>query len=276
MRKYGRWAIGPVNVATAFLFIASPLAAGMPSISEKPDSYDYDDTMGADWIRPADVMYIGDSESLGYFGDNIYRAVSTEHDPRTGKLLTVWTYWTCGSDVTTWLHGAVSHCGVRACNGSGRCARDHAPLDKPGNIPYGPVTRYLKGVRPRITLVSLGTNILTKRHFRKREFYNTYLAAVGQLADEIVQSGSRCIWIGPPQPALDTQPAEEYEAFMSDLGHVAQSHGCGYINSDTLSDRSLLLQRDPEGTHYRGAGEIAWAAKVWEKLEPMLKAALAG
>lgn len=270
MRKFWQLIVG----LAAGLAFAPPLLAGMPTISEKPDAYDYDDTMGADWLRPADVMYIGDSESLGYFGDNIYRAVSTEHDPRTGKPLSVWTYWTCGSDVTTWLHGAVSHCGVRACNGSGRCARDHAPLDKPGHIPYGPVTRYLKDVHPRVTLVSLGTNILTMRHFRQTGFYSIYLDAVGQMADRIEAAGSRCIWIGPPQPALKTQPDEEYQTFMRELGHAAESHGCKFIDSGPLSDRSLLLARDPEGTHYRGAGEIAWSEKVWEKLEPLLKAAL--
>jgi hypothetical protein len=98
-----------------------------------------DNPEAGDWVRTADVLYVGDSESLGYFGDNIYRWASEMKHPRTGRKLSVWSFWTCGSDVMSWLVGAKTYCGIRTCNGAGQCARDHGKHDGPGRVAYGPL-----------------------------------------------------------------------------------------------------------------------------------------
>jgi hypothetical protein len=255
------------------------LASGTPGaaaslIAVKPDLPAGADPVQGDWIRPADVMYIGDSESLGYFGDGLYRALSAEKDPKSNRPLRVWTYWTCGSDVPSWITGATSSCGVRSCDGAGDCARDHGPNDGPAQVRYAPLRRYLAEVRPRLTIVSLGTNMLTTRDFYRPAFYALYLQEVGMLAHQIVAAGSGCVWIGPPEPALATKPEKDYRRFAADMGRAAEAEGCRFIDSDPLSDRAFVLKRDPEGTHYQGAGEKSWAAKVWPRLEPLLKTAL--
>jgi hypothetical protein len=268
------WGAARVAVPSLVLLLPTIATAGMPSIVEKRDIYNLADPVQGDWIRPADVMYIADSESLGYFGDNIYKAMSAERDPHSGRLLSVWTYWACGADVPSWLRGATSYCGIRSCNGAGDCARDHGPDDRPAHVTYGPIRRYLAVVKPRLTIVSLGTNILTTHDFRNPDFYEFYLATAGRLVSEITSTGSHCIWIGPPQAALATQPVDKYEKFVADLGRVAEQHNCRFIDSNPLSDRKYVLKRDREGTHYQSAGEIAWAEKVWVRLEPLLKAAM--
>jgi len=244
------------------------------SALEKPDSYNPDIVEG-DWIRPADVLLIGDSESLGYFGAQLYRSLSTEPDPRTGKPLTVWSFWTCGSDVSTWVRGGVSYCGIRTCNGAGDCARDHGPLDKPGRVRYFALRQYVARIHPRITIVSLGSNMLTTGPRTFRAYYSTYLENVGALAAQIAQGGSQCIWIGPPQAAIKTKPVVDYERFVADVGRRARAAGCAYIDSDPLSDRAYVLRGDSEGIHYQGAGEKAWEVKVWGVLRPVLEARLA-
>ena len=249
--------------------------AGLAEARDKPDRTDDPDIVEGDWIRPADVMLIGDSESLGYFGAQLYRSLSTERDPRSGKALSVWSFWVCGSDVPGWMRGGVSYCGIRTCDGAGDCARDHGPLDKPGRVRYLGLGGYLARVHPRMTIVSLGSNMLTARPSTFRAFYATYLADVAQLAQDIAQGGSQCVWIGPPQPALSTKPAADYERFVADVGRAARAAGCAYIDSDPLSDRGFVLKGDPEGIHYQGAGERAWEAKVWGVLKPVLEARLA-
>jgi len=134
-----------------------------------------------DWIRPADVLYIGDSKASAIRRESLSGACRGTQ-PESGRPLTVWSFWTCGSDATTWLGGATSYCGIRTCNGAGECARDHGPNDGPAHVRYLPLSNYLAVVRPRVTIVSLGTNILTTRSFENPDSYNSYLRTAARLA----------------------------------------------------------------------------------------------
>jgi hypothetical protein len=259
----------------ASLLVCVALSSAAFADSDKPDDTTAPDVIDGTWVQHADVLLIGDSESLGYFGAQLYRSLSTESDPVSHKPLKVWSLWTCGSDVTTWEQGGTSYCGIRTCNGAGDCARDHGPLDRPGRIRYSSLREYLARVAPRITIVSLGSNMLTDRATTFRAFYSTYLDDVGQLADDIKRANSQCVWIGPPQVALATKPVKDYEQFVADVGHAAARKGCIFVDSNPLSDRNFLLRSDPEGIHYQGVGERAWEAKVWEQLRPQLIAHLA-
>jgi hypothetical protein len=258
------------------LFVAAIVCALLvpATAREKPDRTDDPDIVQGDWIRPADVLLIGDSESLGYFGAQLYRSLSREADPRSGKPLTVWSFWTCGSDVATWLKGGVSYCGIRTCNAAGDCARDHGPLDRPGRVRYLALSDYVARVRPRVTIVSLGSNMLTTSPRIFRAYYDTYLEQARGLAVAIARGDSACIWIGPPQASLKTRPLDDYQRFAADVGRAVTARGCSFIDSGPLSDRNFVLRGDPEGIHYQGAGEKAWEAKVWGQLRPVLEARL--
>ena len=264
------WSRFAASLACAWVFCSNPSIAA----SDKPDDTSAPDVIDGAWVRHADVLLVGDSESLGYFGAQLYRSLSTEPDPVSHAPLTVWSLWTCGSDVTTWERGGTSYCGIRTCNGAGDCARDHGPLDRPGRIRYSSLREYLLRVAPRVTIVSLGSNMLTNRASTFRAFYSTYLDYVGQLVGDIDRANSLCVWIGPPQTAISTKPVKDYEQFVADLGHTLASKGCIFIDSNPLSDRSQLLRGDPEGIHYQGAGERAWETKVWQQLRPQLIARL--
>jgi hypothetical protein len=264
---------GALFALTMLLPVAGRADTSLPA--EKPDLDNKADPVDDDWVRKADILYFGDSESLGHFGDDLYRALSIERDPKTGRPLRVWTYWTCGSDAISWNRGGVTYCGIRTCNGDGQCARDHGPGDRPATVHYHSARTYLAGVAPRVTIVSLGTNILTSRDFENRGFYALYLSAVSQLVGEIRDAGSQCIWIGPPQASEKTKPIAEYEKFVGDLGRTVTEGGCAFIDSNPLSDRAYVLKGDREGIHYKSDGERAWRIAVWRALEPVLHTQLA-
>jgi len=253
----------------AALLGACLLLCGSSASARERDRYDPNIVSG-DWIQPADILFIGDSEGLGYFGAQLYRAMANERDPRSRKALRVWSFWTCGSDAQSWLSGATSFCGFRTCNSAGECARDHGPDDRPGRVRYASVRQYLAKVQPRVTVLALGVNMLSLRDGAFRRSYGGYLESVSALAREIRDTGSRCIWIGPPQVALKTKSAEDYARFSTDLGAAARRAGCAYVDSNPLSDRRYVAPRDSEGIHYQPAGEKAWQANVWSVLRPIL------
>lgn len=237
------------------------------SAGAEPDSYLPDPVQGA-WLGKADILYIGDSESLGYFGDEIYRWMAARKDPHTGQSLKVWSYWTCGSDVFGWLVHAHTVCGIRTCNTSGHCARDARPGGGPATVSYGPIRTYLEAMKPRVTVISLGTNFLTAREFSAAKAI--YFERAATMVAQVRSAGSRCVWIGPPQPALKTRSEADYGGFVAGLKKAVESGGCAFIDSAALSDRRYVIARDPEGTHYQGDGEKKWAAAVWTLLAPAL------
>lgn len=257
----------------ALLCLIALVGSSGAQAREKPDSYNPAVVEG-DWIQPADIVFVGDSESLGYFGAQLYRSLSSEPDPKSGKPLKVWSFWTCGSDAADWINGGVSYCGIRTCNGAGDCARDHGPLDRPGKVRYVALRSYLARIHPRVTILSLGSNMISLRGGEYRGYYGTYLAQVGRLARDVAAGGSKCIWIGPPQPSLKTKTQAEYERLVADIGKAARGAGCAYIDSNPLSDRKYVLRGDSEGIHYQGAGEIDWETRVWAQLKPVLKGLL--
>ncbi|MDR3528181.1 MAG: hypothetical protein P4L57_12980 [Rhizomicrobium sp.] len=257
-----------------FASLMACLVLSSAALGEKKDRWLADPVQGA-WIRPSDVLYVGDSQGLGYFGDNLYRWLSDKRDPKTGANLTVWTYWTCGSDVMSWLAGGRTVCGIRACNGAGDCARDHGPNDGPAVVHYRPLREYLADIRPRLTIISLGTNFLTAHEFRYQAARDYYLSRAQTMIKQVRAANSRCIWIGPPQPALKTRTADEYNDFMDSLRQQVEADGCTFIDSGPLSDRRFVLPRDSEGTHYTGEGEKQWSVGVWRVLAPAVDKALA-
>ncbi len=227
-------------------------------------------------IRPAEILFFGDSQNLGYFGAQLYRSVSAQIDPKTGHGLSVWGYWVCGSDVDDWLTGGKTYCGLRVCDGAAdRCAADYGPQDHADDVRYDAIAAYAARVHPRLTIVSLGSNLLTWKMGEFKGDYASYMAGAGRLSDAIAKGGSQCIWIGPPQIALNAKPVGVYDRYVADLGRAVTSHGCTFIDSNPLSDRKFVLRSDPEGIHYDAAGERAWEHGVWAALRPLLLARLA-
>jgi hypothetical protein len=126
---------------------------------------------------------------------------------------------------------------------------------------------YLAATQPRMTVVALGTNMLTLPQTQFHAEYSVYFDRVLTIVREILARGSRCVWIGPPQISFATKSRSVYDQFVFDLRHTTTSGGCAFLDSSGLSDRRFLRPTDPEGVHYLPSGEIYWEKRTWESIK---------
>jgi len=131
------------------------------------------------------ILYIGDSHSVGSFGiqeDALLRNI-------TGAR--VYTYAICGSSPSSWFDGWKTGCGYYFKAPEGQELRG---LEK--DTPLLP--KLLATHQPRYTIVELGANMYgAPSEWIERTSHNMAMA--------IVNSGSKCIWIGPPKARIQSE-----------------------------------------------------------------------
>ena len=193
------------------------------------------------------ILFIGDSHSVGTFGkveDSLLRGL-----PGFG----VATYASCGSSPDWWTLGRPTTCG-------------YMWKDLSGNVQSGTdattplISTLLAQIKPMFTVVEQGTNL-----------YGApldYASSTSQaLAQAIVNSGSKCIWIGPPTSAQqDGTP----EGQMWDAMTAVLSPLCQVIDSRPYT---YYPATGGDGTHYDSLGPVGvqiatdWANQVFVDYE---------
>ena len=197
---------------------------------------------------PSDVIYIGDSHSVGCFGERIDRALRLLQDQKSFKPLKIQSVATCGSSAASWLksEGHSTNCGFRSCDSQNVC-RNHAQ----GHAE--PLDRILSQNAPVLTVVALGTNMLKIPLARG-------LRDVNAVIDEVLVHGSRCVWIGPPQASVSFISEKNFSDFAQALQREVEKRGCWFIRSDNKTARESIT--DPMGLHYRCKEARVWAESV--------------
>lgn len=123
----------------------------------------------------------------------------------------------------------------------------------------------LEKQKPKVTIVALGTNMIKgKRDQTESETRSLIL--------KIKESGSQCIWIGPPQAAVFFSPQAKFNEFVEKLEAVVESEGCRFISSVDKTSRENL--NDSMGLHYGCKDAETWAKKTVPVLKQLVEAAL--
>lgn len=205
-------------------------------------------------LKAADVspviLFVGDSHSVGSFGmqqDALLRKVKGFH---------VATYAVCGSSPLSWFLGDRTSCGFFFRDTEGREQRG---LD--ANNPL--LAKLISAHQPRYTVVELGANM-----------YGWPIELIEQashaMAMAIVNSGSKCIWIGPPQARNQPEPelGRVFEALRSSVGQY-----CLLFDSRNFTSYPAV---GGDGIHFNSLGEpgqrIAekWALSAFYAFSPVL------
>jgi len=197
------------------------------------------------------ILYIGDSHSVGSFGmqeDALLR--------RLGQFR-VATYALCGSSVQTWLWGGMTNCGYFFKDAQGKEQRGW-------EVEAPRMATLLKVHQPAHTVVQLGANM----YGHPPEWIEK---TAHEMAMAIVNSGSKCIWIGPPQARI--QPEPELEKVFAALQRSVGPY-CLLFDSRKFTTYPAT---GGDGIHFNSLGETGqhmaeqWALSAFYAFSPVLK-----
>ena len=198
------------------------------------------------------VLIIGDSHSYGPFGevlDSYYRKHGFE----------VSSYASCGSSPSNWMNNnqnfKTTNCGYWSKDPQNKETRV-----KSHKIPS--MTDLIAKTKPKITVISLGTNILASTSNIKHE-----LKYVEQMIAKIKEAGSDCIWIGPPD--LHKNPFKaNLELGVSSIKATVEKYGCHFLDSRNYTK---YPKGNSDGIHYGANDSKNWGTAVTSKLMSLSK-----
>lgn len=203
----------------------------------------------ADENKPV-ILYIGDSHSVGSFGMQENALL------RSVKGYRVATYAICGSAPLSWFLGAKTVCGYYISDIAGQEQRGWD-----ANTPL--IANLLKKYQPRFTVVQLGANMYGYPLTQVKETSH-------KMAMAIVNTGSKCIWIGPPQARI--QPAQEL-GLLFDALRAAVVPYCLLFDSRKVTS---YPDTGGDGIHFDSLGESgqhmadSWALYAFYAFRPLL------
>ena len=129
------------------------------------------------------ILFVGDSHSYGPFGTVVDQALREQSE----KVVSIAS---CGASASTWLEKSNN---FKSTNCGYWKKTDVQKEIRTQSHQLNSLNSELTSVRPQVTVIALGTNMLGDVNGFRSE-----LKAVEKLISQVQQSGSRCIWIGPP------------------------------------------------------------------------------
>jgi hypothetical protein len=194
------------------------------------------------------VVVIGDSHTVGPFGHEL--------DARLRAAYPGWkieTFASCGS-VPGWFlagnaaSGRTSVCGTWFHRYS---AKGPSKLEDVMAASPTPLIGGLLESHPETVIVALGANMA---NWEKGGIFG--LDSALALATQIIDAGSRCLWIGPPDEAghMPPEAAKAQVARLNAALRTTLGESCVFLESHTTYSGS-----DPLQLHYPPGPAKAWA-----------------
>ena len=221
-----------------------------------------------------DILYIGDSHSVGIFGQNFDKMLRTFPDAKVNFFSYVGASpaWYSGHYATKTQyfehddHGQVSETRYESVTvtdpKTGKQITKERPVGGPRAVPD--YNQLLVTKSPSIAVVELGANL----YFHPSASAAVKAEAKSQLekmAEEIVSKKIPCYWIGPPD-TIAKGSREDQLAFDQFVEQVVTPIGCTYFHSILVTTYRPFPGCD--GIHYWGkAGMLEachWAQKVFK------------
>ena len=213
---------------------------------------------------PPRVLIIGDSLSVGGFGDAV-----REHLEQEFGRQNVAFFASCGSSPESWLEDEkvfYTKCGYREKTPTTDVYHDYHNGKKPPPVATPKIETLIERYKPTIVIVQLGTN------WMDQTLSDDYIRHVLTRFVSAVQSDGtrRMIWIGPP----DSSRFSKVQSRIYRLIQQSLPRGDPVIDSRRFT-RYVLGKTGGDGIHYNRESGEAWAKPVNSSLDQILAADIA-
>jgi len=207
---------------------------------------------------PPSVLMIGDSLSVGKFGEVVQAHLALKHR--------VAAYASCGSSPEHWLAAEpdfFTKCGYRQRTSDSDIYSDfvngHAP--RPTRTPK--LADLVRKHKPTVLVVQLGTNWMDRN--LSDEQMNDYL---GRFMDEARRGGTveKIVWIAPP----DSSRLRKVQARVHQLLRRAGTRKDFDIIDSRNVTHYVMGKTGGDGIHYNSESSEAWAHGIQRELDAKL------
>lgn len=201
------------------------------------------------------VLLLGDSHAYGKYGE-----VLDAHFRTSAKQVT--SFSSCGSSPSTWTTTSANFKSTN-CGFWKKSAADREIRVKSHKLPS--FSTELQNLRPQLTVITLGTNILGSPGNIASEKKH-----IESMMKAIRAQGSECVWVGPPD--LAKAPfSKNLQSGVEVLKTLAEKNQCHFIDSTKLTQYPAGKS---DGIHYGPNDSAKWGRSVIEKINDLkLKAA---
>lgn len=209
---------------------------------------------------PKCVLYIGDSLSVGKFGELLHGYLARAFGPKNVAL-----YASCGSSPESWLRGEptfVTKCGYRE-----EAEDRYAVVDSVTRHATPKLEDLIARYRPSILIVQLGTNWMDRlmtgnpsKESEVRGYFHEFVVATRHSPVQEV------IWIMPPDSSHYPRRVQELVAEVLRSG-VASQNSWTLIESRPMTRPYILGKTGRDGIHYNSQASADWAEKVIARLQ---------
>jgi len=193
------------------------------------------------------TLFIGDSHSVGYFGQELDRKL------RTLKDMNVRSAASCGSIIRWWYKGTPTPCGYRSVTIDGKISTaDKAPTPL--------VLDLLEETKPDLVIIEQGANYIGYPD-------ETLAKDIDRLLTDVEKYHSKCLWVSPPD---SRKFREERKILVPKIEKLVQGR-CQWF--DSLQD-THYPDTGGDGIHYGTTSmkpiAFEWAGDVFKVVESML------
>jgi hypothetical protein len=212
--------------------------------------------------RSSRVLMVGDSLTVGPFGDHMQNWLQTNLGPQR-----VFIYGSCGSSPEHWLTATepfISPCGYRETTPQTKRLEKHHNGIKPARVATPKIEQLIATHRPQIVIIQLGTNHFDTLAKEGREAIPKLEAIYDEFSRALRRPGSKVrmvIWITPPD---STKFPDWVEQEVNRIIAANNSkHGYGTFFSQT---RYIPGETGSDGVHYNEKGAEIWSTPIIQKI----------
>jgi hypothetical protein len=205
------------------------------------------------------ILMIGDSLSVGGFGDTVREHLVREFGPQNVAF-----FASCGSSPESWLENErvfYTKCGYREKTPTTDVYSDYHKGKRPPQMATPKIETLIERYKPTIVIVQLGTNWMDQT---LSDDYIRHILA--QFVAAVHSNGKRrMIWIGPPDSARFTKVQNRIYRLIQQ----SVPRGDPVIDSRRFT-RYVMGKTGGDGIHYNRESGEAWAKPVNASLDQIL------